>query len=176
VAAAVAAVASSSSSAAGLGAVRGETSARVAACGPLSLRECGADDGDHADFVEALHALANAHDDGDAGRGKKGSKSSQSSQRQSSSSSGGGQAEAEGEGSTAYGERLGQLTISDEKVAKVTSDRAYSVAIMPVRGTTVVAVGDKVGNLGLWNYSDQVHFSMMPLFCYSFCIFGGVKW
>jgi len=41
------------------------------------------------------------------------------------------------------------------KVAKVTSDRAYSVALLPSASAVVVAVGDKSGNLGLWNYSSQ---------------------
>ena len=44
------------------------------------------------------------------------------------------------------------------KVAKVTSDRAYSVACLPSSSAVVVAVGDKSGNLGIWNYSNQKAF------------------
>ena len=54
-----------------------------------------------------------------------------------------------------YRRRFEKLRIKDENVAKVTSDRAYGVAVMPSTSHVVAVVGDKSGNLGIWNYSSQ---------------------
>lgn len=54
-----------------------------------------------------------------------------------------------------YRRRFEKLRIKEENVAKVTSDRAYGVAVMPSASHVVAVVGDKSGNLGIWNYSSQ---------------------
>jgi len=138
----------------GLG-VRGVSAAksRNNASGPLSLSECAGEEGFAQEYVQALSTIASKTGSTD---GKKNSGSNDLSIDMSSFS----------EDETAYGKRMSKLRISEEKVAKVTNDRAYSVALMPVRGSTVVAVGDKVGNLGFWNYSDQV--GVFVLFFFSF--------
>lgn len=56
---------------------------------------------------------------------------------------------------SSYAARLGKLSINETKVAKVTTDRAYGLAVMPSASSVVAAVGDKSGNLGIWNYSHQ---------------------
>ena len=55
----------------------------------------------------------------------------------------------------AYAQRIGKLRIGEEEVAKVVPDRIYSVAVLPSASSIVAAVGDRSGNLGIWNYSDQ---------------------
>ena len=40
-------------------------------------------------------------------------------------------------------------------MAKVVPDRIYSVAVLPSSSSVVAAVGDRSGNLGIWNYSNQ---------------------
>jgi len=144
VAAAVQSAHDSGNNGSGLG-VRGESAAksRNNASGPLSLSECAGEEGFAHEYVQALSTIASKVTY--AGDKKTGGNSDLSVDMSSFS-----------EDEATYGKRMSKLSISEEKVAKVTSDRAYSVALMPVRGSTIVAVGDKVGNLGFWNYSDQV--------------------
>mmetsp|Transcript_38683 Transcript_38683/g.121184 ORF Transcript_38683/g.121184 Transcript_38683/m.121184 type:complete len:346 (-) Transcript_38683:124-1161(-) len=54
----------------------------------------------------------------------------------------------------AVAERMSKLAIDDEdQVAKVVPDRIYGLAVHPAASALLVAVGDKQGNLGLWNAS-----------------------
>eukprot|EP00616_Rhizochromulina_sp_CCMP1243_P005494 CAMPEP_0118992998 /NCGR_PEP_ID=MMETSP1173-20130426/54253_1 /TAXON_ID=1034831 /ORGANISM="Rhizochromulina marina cf, Strain CCMP1243" /LENGTH=90 /DNA_ID=CAMNT_0006944221 /DNA_START=14 /DNA_END=282 /DNA_ORIENTATION=+ len=50
-----------------------------------------------------------------------------------------------------YAARLGKLKLGEEDVAKVTPDRAYGVAVHPSATSVIAAVGDRDGNLGVWN-------------------------
>lgn len=54
-----------------------------------------------------------------------------------------------------YINKMNALTISENNVAKVCSDRAYSITVLPSSNSIVAVVGDKAGNLGIWNYSSQ---------------------
>ena len=58
-------------------------------------------------------------------------------------------------GEAEYAARLGKLRIGETEVAKVVPDRIYSVAVLPSASSVVAAVGDRSGNLGIWNYSNQ---------------------
>jgi hypothetical protein len=46
------------------------------------------------------------------------------------------------------------LSVQDTDVAKVCPERIYSVSVHPAKDTLIVAAGDKVGNIGLWNVND----------------------
>lgn len=54
-----------------------------------------------------------------------------------------------------YAGRMAKLSLGEEGVAKVTPDRVYSIAAHPSSSNLIVAVGDKCGNLGLWNVDQQ---------------------
>ena len=46
---------------------------------------------------------------------------------------------------------LSKISIGETGVAKVVPERIYAVAVHPSASSLLVAAGDKVGNLGLWN-------------------------
>ena len=46
-------------------------------------------------------------------------------------------------------------SFQDERVAKVTPERIYSLAIHPSVDRLIVGVGDKSGNVGLWSVDDK---------------------
>ena len=53
-------------------------------------------------------------------------------------------------------ERMARLSVDDEEsVCKVVPERIYGLAVHPRSSAILVAAGDKVGNLGLWNASDR---------------------
>ncbi|KAG8440834.1 hypothetical protein GDO86_006535 [Hymenochirus boettgeri] len=54
-----------------------------------------------------------------------------------------------------YVANLQAMTLKEEAVAKVVQDRIFSVAIHPSETRTIVAAGDKWGQVGLWNMDDQ---------------------
>jgi hypothetical protein len=54
-----------------------------------------------------------------------------------------------------YIAKINSLSIKESNVAKVCSDRAYSITVLPSSSAIVAVVGDKSGNLGIWNYSSQ---------------------
>ncbi|XP_069480291.1 WD repeat-containing protein 76 isoform X2 [Ambystoma mexicanum] len=54
-----------------------------------------------------------------------------------------------------YKSRLRSMTLGEEQVAKVTKNRIFSVAIHPSESRTLVAAGDKWGQVGLWNLDDR---------------------
>ncbi|XP_072258627.1 WD repeat-containing protein 76 isoform X2 [Pyxicephalus adspersus] len=54
-----------------------------------------------------------------------------------------------------YENSLNKMKLRQEDVAKVVPGRISSVAIHPSRSRTLVASGDKYGNVGLWNLEDN---------------------
>ncbi|XP_018416861.1 PREDICTED: WD repeat-containing protein 76 [Nanorana parkeri] len=54
-----------------------------------------------------------------------------------------------------YENSLKKMTLRTEDVAKVVFGRILSVAIHPSESRTLVASGDKYGNIGLWNLEDN---------------------
>ncbi|XP_019622903.1 PREDICTED: WD repeat-containing protein 76-like isoform X2 [Branchiostoma belcheri] len=50
---------------------------------------------------------------------------------------------------------LQSMTISEERVAKVTPERIFSVAVHPSTTKMLVCAGDKWGRLGLWDVESQ---------------------
>ena len=46
------------------------------------------------------------------------------------------------------------LDFQDDRVAKVTPERIYSISIHPSVDRLIVGVGDKGGNVGIWNVDD----------------------
>ncbi|XP_014743284.1 PREDICTED: WD repeat-containing protein 76 [Sturnus vulgaris] len=52
-----------------------------------------------------------------------------------------------------YQESLSSMVLSEENVRKVVKARVCSMAIHPSQSTILVAAGDKLGHLGLWNVS-----------------------
>ncbi|XP_068131074.1 WD repeat-containing protein 76 isoform X2 [Hyperolius riggenbachi] len=54
-----------------------------------------------------------------------------------------------------YEEGLKRLTLREKDVAKVVPSRIFSVAIHPSVNKTLVAAGDKWGNVGLWDLNDK---------------------
>ncbi|XP_036591690.1 WD repeat-containing protein 76 isoform X1 [Trichosurus vulpecula] len=54
-----------------------------------------------------------------------------------------------------YEASLTGMVISEETVCKVTRSRIYSMAIHPSETRTLVAAGDKLGQVGLWDLAQQ---------------------
>ncbi|KAE8618631.1 hypothetical protein XENTR_v10009432 [Xenopus tropicalis] len=54
-----------------------------------------------------------------------------------------------------YMDNLKTMTLREEGVAKVVQNRIFSVAIHPSESRTIVAAGDKWGQVGLWDLADQ---------------------
>ncbi|NWQ66378.1 WDR76 protein, partial [Neopipo cinnamomea] len=52
-----------------------------------------------------------------------------------------------------YQESLSSMVLSEENVRKVVKSRVCSMAIHPSESTILVAAGDKLGHIGLWNVS-----------------------
>jgi len=78
---------------------------------------------------------------------------------------------------------LSKLTLSPERIAKVVPQRIFSMAVHPTESELLLAVGDKWGNLGLWNVlSDSGSESVQlfqphvgPVNCTSFCTYSATK-
>ncbi|KAM4749059.1 WD repeat-containing protein 76-like [Rhinophrynus dorsalis] len=81
---------------------------------------------------------------------------------------------------TRYSASLKKMTIREEAVAKVVQNRVFSVAIHPSESRTLVAAGDKCGQVGLWDMDDQSSDNGVyvfvphsrPVSCMSFCPFN----
>ncbi|XP_028679193.1 WD repeat-containing protein 76 isoform X1 [Erpetoichthys calabaricus] len=54
-----------------------------------------------------------------------------------------------------YKERLSSMSICNDLVAKVVQSRILSVAVHPCVGRILVAAGDKLGHVGLWNVNGS---------------------
>lgn len=54
-----------------------------------------------------------------------------------------------------YKARLRSMTLVEERVAKVTKNRIFSLAIHPSESQTLVAAGDKWGGVGLWHLGHE---------------------
>ena len=54
-----------------------------------------------------------------------------------------------------YRASLTAMRLAEGDVAKVTKDRTYSLAWLPVADRLVLAAGDKSGRLGIWNVDDD---------------------
>ncbi|XP_078539076.1 WD repeat-containing protein 76-like isoform X2 [Lissotriton helveticus] len=54
-----------------------------------------------------------------------------------------------------YKARLRSMTLVEERVAKVTKNRIFSLAIHPSESQTLVAAGDRWGEIGLWNLGHE---------------------
>jgi len=50
--------------------------------------------------------------------------------------------------------RLSNITINEERVAKVVKERIFSVAIHPMEDKVLAAAGGKLGGIGLWDVND----------------------
>jgi len=50
---------------------------------------------------------------------------------------------------------LQELKITTEQVAKVTSNRIFSLAVHPTKNKLLVAAGEKWGDIGIWDVYDQ---------------------
>uniref|UniRef100_A0A8C4P6R9 WD repeat-containing protein 76 n=1 Tax=Dromaius novaehollandiae TaxID=8790 RepID=A0A8C4P6R9_DRONO len=50
---------------------------------------------------------------------------------------------------------LNSMTLSEDNVKKVVKNRIYSMAIHPSESTIFVAAGDKLGQIGLWNVTEE---------------------
>ncbi|KAJ1179158.1 hypothetical protein NDU88_004394 [Pleurodeles waltl] len=54
-----------------------------------------------------------------------------------------------------YKARLRSMTLVEERVAKVTKNRIFSLAIHPSETRTLVAAGDKWGEVGVWHLGQE---------------------
>jgi WD40 repeat protein len=78
---------------------------------------------------------------------------------------------------------LSKLTLSPERIAKVVPQRIFSMAIHPTGNELLLAVGDKWGNLGLWNVLSDIGSESVQVFqphvgpvnCTSFCTYNATK-
>ena len=52
-------------------------------------------------------------------------------------------------------QRLKELRITEEQVAKVSQTRIYSLAVHPTDAKLLVAAGGKIGDLGIWDVNDE---------------------
>lgn len=78
---------------------------------------------------------------------------------------------------------LSKLTLSAERIARVVPYRIYSMAVHPTENKLLLAVGDKWGNLGLWDVLSHSGPESVQLFephvgpvnCTSFCTYDATK-
>ncbi|XP_015493914.1 WD repeat-containing protein 76 [Parus major] len=64
-----------------------------------------------------------------------------------------------------YQESLSSMVLSEENIRKVVKARVCSMAIHPSENTILVAAGDKLGHIGLWNVScrtEEGHHMFIP--------------
>ncbi|XP_014106473.1 PREDICTED: WD repeat-containing protein 76 [Pseudopodoces humilis] len=64
-----------------------------------------------------------------------------------------------------YQESLSSMVLSEENIRKVVKARVCSMAIHPSESTILVAAGDKLGHIGLWNVScrtEEGHHMFIP--------------
>ncbi|KAJ9586229.1 hypothetical protein L9F63_020138 [Diploptera punctata] len=78
--------------------------------------------------------------------------------------------------------KFSKLTLTADHVVKVLPFRIYSLAVHPSETTTLLAVGDKWGHLGLWNMQAKGKESITvfephvgPVNCTSFCVNNPTK-
>ncbi|KAJ7311137.1 hypothetical protein JRQ81_006740 [Phrynocephalus forsythii] len=71
-------------------------------------------------------------------------------------------------GIKSYKTRVREMALKEDCVAKVVTSRIYSVAIHPSESRTLVAAGDKWGQIGLWNLDSRLEEGV-----YSFVIHSG---
>ena len=51
---------------------------------------------------------------------------------------------------------LRRMTITSQRVAKVTKDRIFSVAVHPSKRKILACAGDKWGKIGLWDVVSEI--------------------